>query len=280
MRPMPSAFLLAALLALPAAAQNTWYVDVHATPPGNGSLTSPYTSIQYAINQSSTQSGDTVLVAPGTYIENIADAPGEFLNIVATGGPSVTELRSATPSIAGVKLNLSRIEGFMVTGNASSGTNGGALNLAGGTAVRCVVPSTNGVEVVASNGELFECTILGSITVLNPGLTMRNTIVLWPITVAGSASLDASYSAGASMHSGTGNIIADPGLWWFIPGSNHLLAPGSPCIDAGDPSSPPDPDGSRADIGAIPFDPNFNPTNTWYVDVHATPPGNGSAASP
>jgi len=31
------------------------------------------------------------------------------------------------------------------------------------------------------------------------------------------------------------------------------LKPGSPCIDAGDPASPPDPDGSRVDVGAIPF---------------------------
>ena len=36
MRPLNPAFLLVATLALPAAAQTTWHVDVHATPPGNG----------------------------------------------------------------------------------------------------------------------------------------------------------------------------------------------------------------------------------------------------
>jgi hypothetical protein len=54
------------------------------------------------------------------------------------------------------------------------------------------------------------------------------------------------------------NLVGDPGAWAF-PGAEHLLAHGSPCIDAGDPSSQPDPDGSPADIGAIPFDPQFDP---------------------
>jgi len=36
------------------------------------------------------------------------------------------------------------------------------------------------------------------------------------------------------------------------------LLPGSPCIDTGDPSGDPDPDGTRPDIGAIPFD-HWNP---------------------
>lgn len=34
----------------------------------------------------------------------------------------------------------------------------------------------------------------------------------------------------------------------------YRLRPNSPCIDAGDPNSPRDPDGSRADMGAFPFD--------------------------
>lgn len=47
---------------------------------------------------------------------------------------------------------------------------------------------------------------------------------------------------------GTGLIEADP---QFVDPENHnfMLKPTSPCIDAGYPDSPPDPDGSRADIG-------------------------------
>jgi len=52
----------------------------------------------------------------------------------------------------------------------------------------------------------------------------------------------------------TGNLMADP---LFVNAGNHdyHLQPYSPCIDAGDPGSPLDPDGSRADIGAFTFAP-------------------------
>jgi hypothetical protein len=48
------------------------------------------------------------------------------------------------------------------------------------------------------------------------------------------------------------NLLGEPG---FANEAAHdfRLSPGSPCIDAGDPSSPPDPDGSRSDIGYRPY---------------------------
>ncbi|MFO7971367.1 MAG: right-handed parallel beta-helix repeat-containing protein [Desulfobacterales bacterium] len=60
---------------------------------------------------------------------------------------------------------------------------------------------------------------------------------------------------------GTGCIEADPLFtdpsngdfslsWANAPVADDTK---SPCIDAGDPSSPPDPDGSRADMGAVPY---------------------------
>ncbi len=51
---------------------------------------------------------------------------------------------------------------------------------------------------------------------------------------------------------GVGDISADPE---FIDQANrdYSLQPDSPCIDAGDPNSPLDPDGTRPDMGAIPF---------------------------
>jgi parallel beta-helix repeat protein len=51
---------------------------------------------------------------------------------------------------------------------------------------------------------------------------------------------------------GQGNINADPLFADPEQGDFHLEW-GSPCIDAGDPNSPPDPDGTRADMGAFYF---------------------------
>ncbi|MDP8206042.1 MAG: T9SS type A sorting domain-containing protein [Candidatus Electryonea clarkiae] len=50
-----------------------------------------------------------------------------------------------------------------------------------------------------------------------------------------------------------GNILQDPRLNGGDPFDYHLQA-NSPCIDAGDPDSPDDPDGTRADIGAFFYD--------------------------
>jgi hypothetical protein len=52
--------------------------------------------------------------------------------------------------------------------------------------------------------------------------------------------------------SGTGNLVADPG---FVSAENHdfRLTENSAAVDTGDPTAEPDPDGTRADRGAIPF---------------------------
>ncbi len=57
---------------------------------------------------------------------------------------------------------------------------------------------------------------------------------------------------------GNGNIDADP-LFRDAENGDFRLAEDSPCIDAGDPDSEPDPDGSRADMGAFYFHHNRAP---------------------
>ncbi len=49
-----------------------------------------------------------------------------------------------------------------------------------------------------------------------------------------------------------GNISADP-LFLDTLALDFHLQQGSPCIDSGNPESPPDPDGTRSDMGALYF---------------------------
>ena len=64
----PCAFLA---LALPSAAQTSWFVDASAPGPGTGTVTDPYQSLQFAIDAATTVPGDTLDIASGTYTETI-----------------------------------------------------------------------------------------------------------------------------------------------------------------------------------------------------------------
>jgi hypothetical protein len=87
-----------ALLAGAASAQTTWHVDLTGTPPGAGTAGDPYTSIQYAITQASTVSGDTLLVQPGIYTETV-DYLGKALTVVSASGNAVTFIDGSGPFV-------------------------------------------------------------------------------------------------------------------------------------------------------------------------------------
>jgi hypothetical protein len=53
---------------------------------------------------------------------------------------------------------------------------------------------------------------------------------------------------------GSHNISANPQFMGGNGAEKYMLMPNSPCIDAGDPSTPLDPDGTISDIGAFPYD--------------------------
>jgi len=73
--------------------------------------------------------------------------------------------------------------------------------------------------------------------------------ILWNNIHYVSSTITATYSDISGGFTGTGNIDSDP--LFVDPGNgDYHLQSISPCIDAGDPSSPLDPDGSTTDMGA------------------------------
>ncbi len=64
--------------------------------------------------------------------------------------------------------------------------------------------------------------------------------------------VEASYSLIEGGHDGDGNLDEDP-LFVDAENGDFRLTKDSPCVDAGDPKSPLDPDGTTADMGAFPF---------------------------
>ncbi len=70
---------------------------------------------------------------------------------------------------------------------------------------------------------------------------------------------------------GSHNIYANPLFVGGAGAEQYLLLPDSPCIDAGDPDSPPDPDGTVADIGCFYFDQNF-PPGSLTLDLEPVDP--------
>jgi len=80
------------------------------------------------------------------------------------------------------------------------------------------------------------------------------------------ASVTATYSDIEGGWTGTGNINSDP-LFVNPANGDYHLQPTSPCIDAGNPASPFDPDGTVADMGAYYCDQFTPPSAEFTSDI-------------
>jgi len=179
----------------------------------------------------------------------------------------------------------------LITGNRftsnQAGTNGGGLSVPCETATLTITKNIFDSNTAGNvGGGLSYSTISGSLTLSRNTWygneassdggggyiyleddaatnTIRNNI-LWNDTpnelagtsAAGPADLTMTYSDAEGSTGedwfGTGCIAEDP--LFVDPGKGNFgLSKGSPCIDTGDIASPPDPDGSRADMGAVPY---------------------------
>ncbi len=89
--------------------------------------------------------------------------------------------------------------------------------------------------------------------------TIENSVV-WgsqPPTIAiTGATVNATYSDIQGTWAGAGNIDANP-LFVNSAAGDYELQAASPCVDTGNPASPLDSDGTRADMGALSFDQSY-----------------------
>lgn len=133
---MKSLVLAFVLLGSSSFAQHRWYVDVGGVAPGSGTASDPYTSLQFAISQPATVSGDTLLVAPGIYYETI-DYLGKGVIVESAAGPERTTI-DAQGLEAGVSMIHAEPEGtaligFTVTHGAAYSNLGGGVVCVGAT---------------------------------------------------------------------------------------------------------------------------------------------------
>ncbi len=138
--------LIFSLLVLGAASGATWYVDAgNTTPPYLGTQADPFDEITDGITAA--LNGDTVLVMPGTYTENI-DFSGKAITVKSNDGPLTTIIDGGTSPWPGFESavyfqsgegNDSIIDGFTITNG--KGTDMGGFFLGGGIFVLGAAPT-------------------------------------------------------------------------------------------------------------------------------------------
>ncbi|MCE9595137.1 MAG: hypothetical protein K8S98_13205 [Planctomycetes bacterium] len=212
-------------------AQTTWYVDVHGTAPGTGTLVDPYTSIQYAVSRPTTLFNDVVLVAPGTYVENLSLT--KDVRVKSSAGPLLTTICPAAPGrtvyISG-STTVPAIEGFTVTPGANPTVGiGAAVFMQDGAIKGCIVhdPFLIGTVAVVVDGTstVSECTITANslgimVSTFGGDLWLRNSIVTGnqgDVSFGGNALVTIQYSAGIAGFDpnayGNGNLVGSVGFW-------------------------------------------------------------------
>lgn len=169
----------AVILSASATAQGTtWYVDVNGVAPGTGTAFDPYTSIDYAVHQATTVSGDTVLVLPGVYEETV-----EIVNkgIVVMGREGAVETiidargKGTVVTVVGVgRDSTPLLKGFTITNGTGTLRNGHKIGggiLAEDTVLEvqnCIITSNEavlggGVGATASELDMYDCEIRSNV---------------------------------------------------------------------------------------------------------------------
>ncbi len=147
------------------------------------------------------------------------------------------------------------IERCVFAGNSAS-ERGGALNVPGDpVTVPADTMTFDRCTFVANSAPLGAVAAQGTSSTTLPAdatIEFRNCII-WgsdaPLFELSDGVVNVTYSDVEGGYDGVGNIDADP-LFVDLEDADYRLLGGSPCIDAGDPEDPPDPDDTVADMGA------------------------------
>ena len=135
-----------------------------------------------------------------------------------------------------------------ISGNMASGWGGGIFCVESSPAIsHCTISENTAFEGGGINCYGFSPTVVNNIIWANSAATGSQIYI-------GSGSFSCTYSDIQGGWPGTGNIDEDPLFYSTTGDSAFRLTATSPCIDAGDPASPLDPDGTVADMGAYYFD--------------------------
>jgi len=224
--------------------------------------------------------GQHAHIVPGVDVLFDADVPFVVegaLHAVGTETDSIRFIKGAADQWSGIRLSggdSSSIAYARIShGHAE---NGGGIYV-GGTNTRLGVSDSIisgntaewgggvGVYYGSATVTLTNCTVSGDESAaVSGGLSVDGGAtatligsILWgnspaeiEIKESGGGTVTATYSdiQGDTVWAGEGNISADPMFADTLNG-DYRLAWGSSCIDTGDPASPHDPDGTRADMG-------------------------------
>jgi len=147
------------------------------------------------------------------------------------------------------------VERCLIYGNQTTTSEGGGIRIA----------SNNG----SASAQIINCTITQNspegirVHGSNTTVDVVNTIIYDnPIGITNLGTINITHSNIQGSYEGDGNIDLDP-LFVDPESGDFHLSSDSPCIDAGDPNSPLDPDGSFSDMGAYPFQ-TTQPENNNY----------------